>query len=69
MGWKPTLRSHPFDLPVFQFQWGGAAEDGGDDADFALVAEDFVETGKNVNTKYPLSANYKSITTQFKKLI
>ena len=60
---------HPLDLPVFEFQRGRAAEEGGDDADFALVAEDFVETGKNVNTKYPLSANYKSITTQFKKLI
>ena len=34
---------HSFELPVFQFQRRGAAEDGDDDADDAFVGEDFVD--------------------------
>src|SRR5437867_7125387 len=41
-------RLHLLDLPILQFQWGGPAENGGDDPDHSLVGDDLLDLALEV---------------------
>src|SRR5207244_10818760 len=49
--WHPDVfvSLNLFDLPVFQLQWRGAAEDGGDDPHHPLVEDDLIDLALEIH--------------------